>query len=266
MLEQIRAPVTWNEPITGDYWLLEVHAPTIATRVQPGQFVNIRIDNGFAPYTRRPFSVYRVTRNRTRLQVAYKIFGEGTRLMSSTMPQGGICDLIGPLGKGFTLAANARRIAVIGRGIGIAALPTLVEKAVWKGIEVYGFLSARDPANLIAADIFAEHGCPVFTHTDQTAPGKLVTDQLEPLLGEVAFDAFYVCGSYRLIHVVNAMARRLGIEAEAAMEQLMACGFGDCHGCVIEVNFDPAGQKKGYREVCRYGPVFHTWEVIDAHA
>lgn len=266
VFDQIKAPVTYNRPLTGDYWLLEVEAPAMARRLQPGQFVNIRLAEGLAPYTRRPFSVYRVTRNRTRLQVAYKVLGQGTRLMSTTMPEGGVCDVIGPLGHGFTLPANARRIAVIGRGIGIAALPTLVEEAIAKGIEVYGFLSARDPANLVAADIFAEHGCPIFTHTDTGAPGALVTDQLEPLLAELSFDAFYVCGSHRLIWAAHGMARRLGITAEVAMEQLMACGFGDCHGCVIEVNLDPRGEAKAYREVCHYGPVFQAWEIVHAHA
>lgn len=266
MVEQIKGRVTLNGPLTGDYWLLEIEAPAIARRLQPGQFVNIRVDGSLAPYLRRPFSVYRVDRDRTRLQVAYKVLGEGTRLMTATMPAGGICDLIGPLGKGFSLPANARRIAVIGRGIGIAALPTLVDQAVSRGIEVYGFLSARDPANLVASDIFAELRCPLFTHTDETGPGRMVTGQLEPLLDRLAFDALYVCGSNRLIRAADAMARKWGIAAEAAMEQHMACGFGDCHGCVIPVNLDPEGRRKGYKEVCHYGPVFNAWEVVDACA
>jgi len=266
MLQQISARVMANAPLTGNYWLIEVEAPSIAGRLQPGQFVNIRIAESLAPYLRRPFSVYRVSPDRTCLQVAYKITGEGTRLMTTTMPVGGSCDLIGPLGKGFTLPSAAKRIAVVGRGIGIAALPTLVDHAVSKGIEVYGFLSARDPANLIALDVFDQHGCPVFTHTDQEAPAAKVSDQLAPLLSEATFDAFYVCGSNRLIRAVDRMAATLGIRAEAAMEQLMACGFGDCHGCVIQVNLDREGKKKTYREVCHHGPVFDTWEVVDVRA
>jgi dihydroorotate dehydrogenase electron transfer subunit len=266
MRQQILASVTFNGPLTGNYWLIEVEAPSIAKNLRPGQFVNIRIGGGLAPYLRRPFSVYRLSLDRTRLQVAYKTIGEGTRLMTTTMPVGGSCDLIGPLGKGFSLPAGAKRIAVVGRGIGIAALPTLVDEAVSKGIEVYGFLSARDPANLVAMDIFAEHSCSVFTHTDEEAPNAKVSDQLAPLLKEVAFDAFYVCGSNRLIRAINNMAATLGVRAEAAMEQLMACGFGDCHGCVIQVNLDREGRKKGYREVCHHGPVFDAWEVADAYA
>jgi dihydroorotate dehydrogenase electron transfer subunit len=68
------------------------------------------------------------------------------------------------------------------------------------------------------------------------------------------------------VRAVYAMARDAGVPAEAAMEQHMACGFGDCHGCVIEVNEDPVGTSKAFREVCHYGPVFNAWEVVDAHA
>jgi dihydroorotate dehydrogenase electron transfer subunit len=195
--EQVLAPVVFNKHLTGDYWLLEVEAPGIAGRLTPGQFVNIRIEGSLAPYLRRPFSVYRVSPDGRRLQVAYKLLGEGTRLMKSTMPQDGVCDVLGPFGRGFRLPENARRIAVIGRGIGIAALPTLVDEAAKRGTEVHGFLSARTTPNLVALDIFASHGFPVTTHTDEGSTG-LVTDHLAAVAEKLEFDAFYVCGSNRL--------------------------------------------------------------------
>lgn len=265
-MDQVLAPVVFNRPLSGDYWLIEVEAPTIGRDFAPGQFVNIRIDNNMTAYLRRPFSVYRISADRRRLQVAYKVLGEGTRLMAATMPAGGRCDVIGPFGRGFTLPEGAKRIAVIGRGIGIAALPTLVDAAAAKGVEVHGFLSARDAPNLVALDVFAAHGCPVVTHTDDSPDVAMVTDRLLPLAERLAFDAFYVCGSNRLARATDALARRLGIPAEIAMEQHMACGFGDCHGCVIAVNVDRAGGGTAFREVCHYGPVFNTWEVVDARA
>jgi dihydroorotate dehydrogenase electron transfer subunit len=170
------------------------------------------------------------------------------------------------LGKGFSIPRGAKRIAVVGRGIGIAALPTLMDAAVAQGIEVHGFISARDMANLVGADIFAELGCPLVTHTDEAHPGALVTDRLRDMLPGVSFDAFYVCGSNRLVRAVHGMAQQAGVLAEAAMEQHMACGFGDCHGCVIEVNQDLLGGSKAFREVCHYGPVFNAWEVVDVRA
>jgi dihydroorotate dehydrogenase electron transfer subunit len=262
-LHQLDAPVVANAPLTGDYWLIELAAPAIARELVPGQFVNIRIAGSLAPFLRRPFSVYRVSRDGARLQVAYKVQGEGTRLMTATMPKGGTCDVIGPLGRGFTLPPNARRIAVIGRGIGIAALPTLVDAAVARGVEVHAFLSARNAPNIVARDIFAAYGCPTTLHTDDTRDVPMVTDHLVALAARTRFDAFYVCGSNRLARATHALAARLGIPAQIAMEQHMACGFGDCHGCVIEVNLDRHGRGTAFREVCHYGPVFDTWEIIN---
>ena len=265
-MQQLNAPVVSNAHLTGDYWLIELEAPSIACDLRPGQFVNIRIAGSLSPFLRRPFSVYRVSSDRCRLQVAYKVLGEGTRLMMTTMPKGGRCDLIGPLGQGFSLPPNARRIAVVGRGIGIAALPTLVDEAVAKGIEVLAFLSARNAPNIVGLDIFAQHGCPVETHTDDVPGVRMVTDHLAALAERLDFDAFYVCGSNRLARATHALASRLGIMSQIAMEQHMACGFGDCHGCVIEVNVERDGRERAFREVCHYGPVFDTWEVVHAGA
>ena len=260
------APVVFNRHITGDYWLLELEAPHIAGSLSPGQFVNIRIGTSLTPFLRRPFSVYRVTRDRRRLQVAYKILGEGTRLMTTLLQSGDRCDVIGPLGHGFTLPANAKRIAVVGRGIGIAALPTLVDAAAENGIEVHGFLSARTRPNLVATDIFEEHKFPVHTHVDGDRTVGVVTDHLSVAMKSLRFDAIYVCGSNRLARAAHCLANTFGIPSEIAMEQHMACGFGDCHGCVIAVNTDRTGRETVWREVCHYGPVFQTWEIVNASA
>lgn len=85
IMEQINASVVSNEPLTGEYWLLQVDAPSISAALEPGQFVNIRVSGEHGPFLRRPFSVYRVSSDRTRLQVAYKLVGEGCRLMRDTL-------------------------------------------------------------------------------------------------------------------------------------------------------------------------------------
>lgn len=264
-MEQVNAPVVSNTHLTGEYWLLEVEAPSIAAALEPGQFVNIRIEGSLAPFLRRPFSVYRVNEEKTRLQVAYKVIGDGTRLMRDTLQPGRNCDLIGPLGKGYDLPKDAKTIALVGRGIGIAALPTLADMAASCGVRIHAFLSARTRDNLVGAEIFASHGGQVFTHADDTPDDvAMVTDHLLEMAKTVEFSAIYVCGSNRLIRVADALARQLNIPAQSAMEQHMACGFGDCHGCIIEVNLDKGGLKRGYREVCHHGPVFNTWEVTNA--
>lgn len=264
-MKQLKAPVISNAHLTGEYWLIEVDAPEIAVPLAPGQFVNIRCSGQTAPFLRRPFSVFRTDRNAGRLQVAYKVIGEGTQLMTG-LRQADLCDLTGPFGKPFDLPSEARHIAVVGRGIGIAALPTLVDQAVGRGVAVSAFLSARTPDNLVGLDVFDALGCRVRTHCDGDSEVAMVTDHLIALAETESLDAIYVCGSNRLIRAAHALAVRRGIPAQSAMEQHMACGFGDCHGCVIAVNLDPGGAERGYREVCHHGPVFDTWEVVHAEA
>src|SRR5262249_60494233 len=150
------------------------------------------------------------------------------RMIDTT--QGRAWDPVGPFARGFRLPERAKRIAVVGRGIGIAALPTLVDEAAARGIDVHGFLSARTRPNLVALDIFASYGFPVSTHTDDASSG-LVTDHLVALAEKRDFDAFYVCGSNRLARAGQALAARTGAPAGRPKEQHQACGFGACHGC-----------------------------------
>src|SRR6202007_586629 len=99
-----------------------------------------------------------------------------------------------------SLPQGARRIAVIGRGIGIAALPTLIDAAAERGGAVHGFLSARTAPNIVATDIFEEHGFRFETHVDETPNVPLVTDHLERAMRTKSFDAIYVCGSHETEH------------------------------------------------------------------
>jgi dihydroorotate dehydrogenase electron transfer subunit len=250
--------------LTGDYWLLELEAPEMARALVPGQFVNVRVDASWIPFVRRPFSVYRVDCDKGSLQIAYKVLGTGTEMMTR-MAEGSRCDIIGPLGNAFLLPERAKRIALVGRGIGIAALPMLADRAAESGIEVRGYLSARTLDNLVAIDIFHEHGFHVTTHVDDDGLATRVTDHLERDVENMNFDAMYVCGSNRLVVAVDKLARKINVPSEAAMEQHMACGFGDCHGCVIEVKAERDGLDRVWREVCHHGPVFQTWEVANAH-
>ena len=263
-MHQILAPILKNRPLTGDYWLLELEAREMASTLVPGQFVNIRVDRSWTPFLRRPFSVYRVDRARGAVQVAYKVLGAGTEMMTR-MIEGSRCDVIGPLGNAFSIPKHAKRIALVGRGIGIAALPMLADTAAARGIDVRAYLSARTTENLVAIDVFREHGFDVVTHVDGDGLVGQVTDYLERDLESLEFDAIYVCGSNRLLAAADEFSRKIDVPSEAAMEQHMACGFGDCHGCVIEVKSDRENAETCWREVCHHGPVFQTWEVVRAH-
>jgi len=82
---------------------------------------------------------------------------------------------------------------------------------------------------------------------------------LEDLIAEGKADAFFTCGSNRLVQLMKLLGKKHGIPGQVAMEQIMACGLGPCYVCVktFEVN-----GKKELRRVCIDGPVFDLQEAV----
>ncbi|HOH41256.1 MAG TPA: dihydroorotate dehydrogenase electron transfer subunit, partial [Verrucomicrobiota bacterium] len=93
MVEQT-AQIIANERDTGPYFRLRVRAPLIAPRVQPGQFVHVRILPLKHALLRRPFSVFQVAGDT--LSLLYKTIGQGTEALARMRP-GEELSLLGPL-------------------------------------------------------------------------------------------------------------------------------------------------------------------------
>jgi dihydroorotate dehydrogenase electron transfer subunit len=121
MAFQTIGTVLSNERIQSIYFLLEIDCPSIATRIRPGQFVMLKVSEGFHPLLRRPFSVYKTypedhpdKKKRGRFLVQYKVVGKGTQKMAE-FKKGNPVDLIGPLGNGFTWVQRQRRTSYVSR-------------------------------------------------------------------------------------------------------------------------------------------------------
>jgi dihydroorotate dehydrogenase electron transfer subunit len=128
--------VVENKCIQPHYFLLNIHCPAIATKIQPGQFIMLKISEENSPLLRRPFSVYRshpnrqVTKGNSRnFFILYKKVGKGTQKMTE-FKEGQRLDMIGPLGNGFTLPPlpSSQNIFLIGGGVGIASLFPIAER------------------------------------------------------------------------------------------------------------------------------------------
>ena len=72
-------------------------------------------------------------------------------------------------------------------------------------------------------------------------------------------DAFFTCGSNRLMQLMKRLGKAHGIPGQIAMEQIMACGLGPCYVCVRTFEVDG---KKELRRVCIEGPVFDLQEAV----
>jgi dihydroorotate dehydrogenase electron transfer subunit len=260
-LEETLCPIVAHDWINSEYKHLTVEASPKALAVKPGQFFNMLCPSadGGELWLRRPQSVYRIDRANGRLEFLYKCVGRGTRGLATLRP-GEQLNIVGPLGVGFALRPEWKNVVVLGRGVGLATMAPISQLAADNGTGVTAILSARSAEFAMAADLFEKVGqvIPVLD-TDGTSAVENVEAILNKLIAEKRADAFYTCGSNRLMQLMKKLGKEHNIPGQVAMEQIMACGLGPCYVCVRTFEIDG---KKELRRVCIEGPVFDLQEAL----
>ncbi len=251
-----------NEAVNAEYMHIVATADPLATSVAAGQFFHMLCpkDGPNSPFFRRPMSVYKADPKAGTVAFLYKVTGSGTRALATLAP-GDRLDLFGPLGVGFALEQDWQRIVVVGRGVGLATLAPLAELAAANGMGVTAVLSARSPAVMMSGERFRAVDADVIEVTDAegtSGPARLER-VLRGLIADGMADAFFTCGSNRLLLLLQRLGREFGIPGQVALEQQMACGLGMCFCCVREFRVDGG---VAHRRVCWDGPVFDLQEAI----
>jgi dihydroorotate dehydrogenase electron transfer subunit len=216
MLSRERRRVFAAERI-GPYTLLRVDRGGLEPGV-PGQFFMLEAPGRVLP---RPMSLCLAPQGE--LGFLFEPIGPGTRALAALEP-GDELHVLGPLGNGFRL--DVEQPLLVGGGIGIAPLPYL-SAALGGPRAVLGF---RSDHHAEAADLVP--------NAEVVVEPTLVTDVLPP-----GYDVL-ACGPEPMLEALAALAPG----AQLAWEAPMACGYGACYGCVVEVD-------GGYKRLCMEGPV-----------
>ena len=160
-----------------------------------------------------------------------------------------------------TLDPAWENIVVLGRGVGLATLAPLSQFAAERGVGVTAILSARKSDLVMSEDLFEELGATTITVVDEDGSSAVenVEEILEKLISGGKADAFFTCGSSRLLKLMQTLGKKHDVPGQVAMEQIMVCGIGACYVCMrtFEVN-----GKKTLKRVCREGPVFNMQEAV----
>jgi dihydroorotate dehydrogenase electron transfer subunit len=240
--------------------ILKVHAHALTAYA--GQMFHLLCPSpdGAEVWMRRPMSVYRVDKDAGHVEFLYKVEGRGTRGMA-ILKEGDDFNIAGPLGHGFRLDPAWRNIVVLGRGVGLATLAPLSQLAAENKVGVTAILSARNAGVVMSRDLFAGLGAKTITVLDSDGSSAVenVEKILEGLIADNKADAFFTCGSNRLLKLMQRLGKKHGIPGQIAMEQIMVCGFGACYVCMR--TFEVDGQRV-LRRVCRDGPVFNMQEAV----
>jgi dihydroorotate dehydrogenase electron transfer subunit len=254
--------VVSNTSINGEYRLLTLDAPEQILDCQPGQFFQLLCPEpqGEHPFLRRPMSIYGYDKAAGRLEFLYKVTGAGTRGLA-TLETGDAFNVLGPLGQGFSMLDDWQHLMLVARGVGLATLAPLARMAQEKDRKMTAICSARRPELAMSVDLFKSFGAEVIVVHDQdgsSTPEALRT-LIENRIQTSQVDAFYTCGSSRLLRLLQSLGVRHDIPGEIAMEQQMACGLGMCQACVRSFR---VGDQIIQRRVCREGPVFPISEAM----
>jgi len=254
-----------NEWVNAEYKHLVLHAPPIALTARPGQFFHLACpaSGEDQPYLRRPMSLYRVDPAGRRVEFLYKVQGVGTRGLATLAP-GSVLDIMGPVGRGFTLPAPCRHALIVARGVGLATMAPLAEFAAAQGAAVTAILSARAPDLVMSVDYLQASGARVLAVHD--TDGSSDIDRLEALVRGLherqPVDFLATCGSNRLLRLVQKLGAEWQVAGQVALEQNMGCALGMCFACVKPFLKTPGSSQTSYRRVCWDGPVFNVQETV----
>lgn len=258
--------ITDNITLPGGYFLTTFHSPIIASACRPGQFVMAGSTDPSELLLRRPFSVCLRGSGPggawETITLLYRVVGRGTAFLSR-LATGDCAALLGPLGHGFSVPRDGETPVIVGGGVGIAAFPFFVEELAAAGRPPVLLYGGRTAADLLMLDWFRSRVGALEITTDDGSLGEhaLVTSPLARRMKAAAGkDRLYVCGPHAMMKAVAAIALEHRVPCEVALETPMACGYGVCIGCVVEVErFE--GEYGRYRRVCVDGPVFDAAEV-----
>ena len=217
--EEALCPVASHDWVNEEYKHLVVEASPKALAVKPGQFFNLLCPSPDAGelWLRRPQSVYRIDGARGRIEFLYKCVGRGTKGLA-TLKKGDMLNIVGPLGIGFHLDPSWRNIVVLGRGVGLATLAPISQLAASYGVGVTAILSARSHDLVMADDLFEKVGTVVpVLDNDRSSDVENVERILQGLIAAKCADAFFTCGSNRLMQLMKRFGKQHGIPGQVAI-------------------------------------------------
>lgn len=242
--------ITSNTRLNNRHFILDLEAPSVLPAILPGQFAQVLVPDSPSTFLRRPFSIHSVDHSRNTIRLLVQIKGEGTRHLGM-LHEGGLLDVIYPLGNSFSLP-NGKKILLVGGGCGVAPLLLLAQFLNQNQIHPDILVGFRTRDEVSEIEEYSKYGRVMITTDDGTEGEKgLVVDHTLFQKERLDYNRIYCCGPDAMMKSVARIARMHQIDCEVSLENTMACGFGVCLCCVTPTD-------KGNERVCVEGPVFNT--------
>ncbi|MEH7882837.1 dihydroorotate dehydrogenase electron transfer subunit [Bacillus sp. JJ1609] len=256
MITQEKCMVVSNRQIAESIYELILKGEITSEMSEPGQFVHVKVADGFDPLLRRPISIAAINKESKSFTIIYRKQGRGTSLLAEKRV-GEEVDVLGPLGNGFPVneARSGGTAVLVGGGVGVPPMFELAKQLAQNGVSVISIIGFQSASNVFYEKQLAKYG-EVYVATVDGSYGKkgYVTD----ILSEIHADIVFACGPTPMLRAIEP-----GVYAPKtylSLEERMGCGIGACFACVCHTKEDPHGFS--YKKVCSDGPVFAAGEVV----
>ena len=239
-------------------FMMEVDAPLVARRVEPGQFIILRTDE-FGE--RVPFTVADFDREKGSVTIIVQVVGKTTTDLSMFEEGDMLSDFVGPLGVPTPLD-GLKKVAVIGGGLGTAIAYPQAKKLYNNGAEVTAITGFRNKELIILEDELKKVSDKLIVTTDNGSNGLqgFVTERLEEeIKAGNKFDEVIAIGPLVMMRAVCKVTEKYGVPTTVSMNPVMIDGTGMCGGCRVIVG----GETKF---ACVDGPDFDghkiDWDAV----
>ena len=233
--------------------LMEIDAPLIAKKAQPGQFIILRVDEDGE---RIPLTVAGYDREKGTVRIIFQIVGATTEKLNHLNEGDCLHDFVGPLGVP-THTDGYKKVCVVGGGVGCAIALPIAEKLHELGVEVHSIVGFRNKDLVILEDEFKACSDKFVMMTDDGSYGRkgVVTAPLEEMIkaGE-NYDLVITIGPLIMMKFVVKATKPYNIPTTVSMNPIMIDGTGMCGGCRLTVG----GETKF---ACVDGPDFDGFQV-----
>ncbi|MDY4587649.1 MAG: sulfide/dihydroorotate dehydrogenase-like FAD/NAD-binding protein [Oscillospiraceae bacterium] len=214
--------------------LMEVDAPMIAKKAEPGQFIILRVDE---QGERIPLTIADFDREKGTITIIFQIVGATTDKLNHLEEGEFIHDFVGPLGVP-SHTEGLKKVAVVGGGVGCAIAYPIAKKLHNLGAEVHSIVGFRNKDLVILEDEFKAASDVMKLMTDDGSYGEkgLVTNALEQLIKEGnQYDEVIAIGPLVMMKFVCKLTKEYGIKTVVSMNPIMIDGTGMCGGCRLTV-------------------------------
>ena len=257
-------PIKFIDQFHRDWWPSEAAIWYIPKDFKPGNFVAVAIgDERSSLILRRAFSIYQVNDRGVyggTVDIVVSPHGPGTDYIANLKRNDPI-NLVGPLGKPFSLPKDPVPCVLVGGGYGAAPLFTLAEALTARGCRVDFILGASTQEKLFGMLEARRISTTLSVTTDDGTSGVMgrVTDVLPDVIKKSGAAVIYACGPMQMLKAVSEVATLHGIVSQTSVEESMACGIGVCMTCVMPIIGDD-GVTRMLRS-CVDGPAFRGDKV-----